>query len=89
VTAETTTGRADGRGRGPRPKRRVEIDTEVMRRAREERGLSFRDLERLIGGVTSARLGQIEAGRGHPSPELAPQLAHALGLTLDELKGAK
>lgn len=75
-----------------RPSRRVEINTERMRAARGER--SFRDLARAINSlagsnvVSSARLGQIEAGNGSPSPALFALLARALGMPEDELKRA-
>ena len=75
----------------PRPTRRVEIDAERMRAARGTR--SFTELAAAINAkhvegvnVSSARLGQIEAGKGSPSPALFPVLCKVLGLRENELK---
>lgn len=86
----TSQGASTGRVVHPRPSRRVEINTARMREARGDR--SFRDLARAINAhvgstvVSSARLGQIEAGNGSPSPALFTVLAKVLGVRENELR---
>ena len=73
-----------------RPTRRVEINTDAMRAARADRPFTAlaAEINRRGGHVSSARLGQIEAGRGSPSPELFPLLCKVLGVRENELRRA-
>jgi transcriptional regulator with XRE-family HTH domain len=56
-----------------------------MTRAREAKGLKRVQLAELVG-CTSALIGQIEAGKTHPSPARFRELAAALGMPEDELR---
>jgi len=79
----TDTGRVIHR----RPSRGVGIDTTKMRQAREAKELTRVQLGRLVG-KTSAWVGQVEAGRSRPSPQMFPELARALGLSEAELRAS-
>lgn len=75
-----------------RPSRRVEINTDVMSRARAALGVSYPKLAAVITEqghrVSAPRLCQIERGQGSPSPDLFSALARALRITEHELKRA-
>lgn len=58
---------------------------EVLRQARQEAGLSIRDLERLTG-MASAAISQVENGvRRDPGFSTVLRLARATGISLDDL----
>jgi len=57
-----------------------------IREARKVKGLSQDQLAKMIG-VTQGAVAQWENGLTHPSFEILPKLAAALGVTVDELIG--
>ena len=57
-----------------------------IREARKAKGLSQDQLAKMIG-VTQGAVAQWENGLTHPSFEVLPKLAAALGVTVDELIG--
>jgi transcriptional regulator with XRE-family HTH domain len=65
---------------------------QAIKEAREHRGLSLRQLERLTG-LSASQISQIESGRpANPGWETVVKLARALDFSLDAaagLKGAK
>lgn len=54
---------------------------EWLRKLREQRGLSQRDLARLIGAEYYTFISQLEMGRGRVPPDRYKAWADALGLT--------
>lgn len=62
---------------------------ERLKKAREARGLSHRDLERMLPGVVSDQhVANIESGGVPPSLIVAVALARAVGVPLADLVGA-
>lgn len=53
---------------------------EWLRKLREDRGLSQRDLANLVGAGYYTRISQLETGRGKIPPELYAVWAEALGV---------
>jgi transcriptional regulator with XRE-family HTH domain len=58
---------------------------EQVRRLRTQRGLTQRDLARLVG-VSQAQISLHEKGEDLPGPAIRPRYASALGITLEELE---
>lgn len=62
----------------------VEALGQYIRRFREERNQSLRELARKIG-CSAAFLSDIELGRRNPSDKVLRDIAHELGISLEEL----
>lgn len=58
---------------------------EYIRRVRDERDISLREIARQIG-CTPPFLSDIELGRRHPSDKVLVQIAKALGVKEEELR---
>jgi transcriptional regulator with XRE-family HTH domain len=59
-----------------------------IRRCREQRELTLRELARRVG-VSASAISQIELGRTHPTLDTLHAVAYELGVSLDELFGRK
>lgn len=57
---------------------------DILRSARNEAGLSVRDLAAQVG-VHFTHIGQLESGKRNPSPENLQRIAKVLNLDADEL----
>jgi transcriptional regulator with XRE-family HTH domain len=57
-----------------------------LRKLRDDRDLSLRELAKKMGDVTAAHLSDIEFGRRHPSDELLERLATFFNVPVDELR---
>ncbi len=71
----------------PRPPAADPALAKVLRRLREERGLSQEALA-YHSGITSGSLGRIELGQASPAWSTIRQIANALGVTMVELSMA-
>jgi transcriptional regulator with XRE-family HTH domain len=59
-----------------------------IREARQMKGITQEQLAKMLG-ITQGAVAQWENGLTHPSFEMLPKVAEALGLTVDELIGKK
>lgn len=59
-----------------------------IREARQLKGITQEQLAKMLG-ITQGAVAQWENGLTHPSFEMLPKVAEALGLTVDELIGKK
>lgn len=58
---------------------------EKLRRLRQRRGLTLRELADALGFRSHGFVGDLESGRKHPSLELAVQIADFFGVSVDQL----
>jgi transcriptional regulator with XRE-family HTH domain len=70
-----------------RPSRGVAVNTDAMKAARTERGLSRSALGRLIG-KSAQWVSQVELGRNRPGPDAFRALARALQLDESKLRAS-
>lgn len=59
-----------------------------LKEARQLKGITQEQLAKMLG-ITQGAVAQWENGLTHPSFEMLPKVAEALGLTVDELIGKK
>lgn len=59
-----------------------------IKEARQLKGITQEQLAKMLG-ITQGAVAQWENGLTHPSFEMLPKVAEALGLTVDELIGKK
>ena len=59
-----------------------------IREARQLKGITQEQLAKMLG-ITQGAVAQWENGMTHPSFDMLPKVAEALGMTVDELIGKK
>lgn len=59
-----------------------------IKEARQLKGITQEQLAKMLG-ITQGAVAQWENGLTHPSFEMLPKVAEALGMTVDELIGKK
>lgn len=59
-----------------------------IREARQLKGITQEQLAKMLG-ITQGAVAQWENGLTHPSFDMLPKVAEALGMTVDELIGKK